>query len=291
MKIGIHGKSFNEETRLFIQDAFHLLEKHEVEIFISLEFNQLIKEANIQLQNPEIYEENEDLEYLDFFFTFGGDGTLLEAVTHVGRAQVPILGINTGRLGFLATTARSDFEKAFTALKENRYSYDERTLIKLESNTSLFNGQNYALNDFAILKKDTSSMIVVHAFIDGEFLNSYWADGIIVATPTGSTGYSISCGGPLVLPQSNNFILTPVSPHNLTVRPIVVPDDCELSFTIEGRSNNFLISMDSRFETVDNTIELKVKKENFNARLIKLDDSNYFKTLRQKLNWGFDVRN
>ncbi|MEP2773294.1 MAG: NAD kinase [Fulvivirga sp.] len=291
MKIGIHGKSFNEETRLFIQDAFHLLEKHEVEIFISLEFNQLIKEANIQLQNPEIYEENENLEYLDFFFTFGGDGTLLEAVTHVGRAQVPILGINTGRLGFLATTARSDFEKAFTALKENRYSYDERTLIKLESNTSLFNGQNYALNDFAILKKDTSSMIVVHAFIDGEFLNSYWADGIIVATPTGSTGYSISCGGPLVLPQSNNFILTPVSPHNLTVRPIVVPDDCELSFTIEGRSNNFLISMDSRFETVDNTIELKVKKENFNARLIKLDDSNYFKTLRQKLNWGFDVRN
>jgi len=291
MKIGIHGKSFNEETRLFIQDAFHLLEQHEVEIFISLEFNQLIKEAGIKLRNPEVYEENENLEYLDFFFTFGGDGTLLEAVTHVGRAQVPILGINTGRLGFLATIARVDFEKAFTALKENRYSYDERTLIKLESNTSLFNGQNYALNDFAILKKDTSSMIVVHAFIDGEFLNSYWADGIIVATPTGSTGYSISCGGPLVLPQSNNFILTPVSPHNLTVRPIVVPDDCELSFTIEGRSNNFLISMDSRFETVDNTIELKVKKENFNARLIKLDDSNYFKTLRQKLNWGFDVRN
>lgn len=291
MKIGIHGKSFNEETRIFIQGVFQLLEQHEVEIFISVEFNQLIKEADIQLKEAQIYKENEALEHLDFFFTFGGDGTLLEAVTHVGHSQVPILGINTGRLGFLATTAKVDFEKAFMALKENNYSYDERTLIKLESNTSLFNGQNFALNDFAILKKDTSSMIVVHAYIDGEFLNSYWADGIIVATPTGSTGYSISCGGPLVLPQSNNFILTPVSPHNLTVRPIVVPDDCELSFTIEGRSNNFLISMDSRYETVDNTVELKVKKESFNARLIKLDDSNYFKTLRQKLNWGFDVRN
>ena len=134
-------------------------------------------------------------------------------------------------------------------------------------------------------------MIVVHTYIDGEFLNSYWADGVIVSTPTGSTGYSISCGGPLVLPQSDNFIITPVSPHNLTVRPIVVPDSSRLSFTIEGRSNSFLISLDSRFETVDNSIRLEVTKEKFKTKLVKLKDNNYFKTLRQKLNWGLDVRN
>lgn len=291
MKIGIHGKNFNEDTRTFIADVFEHLLENEVEIYLSEEFDTLIKAASIKSDELKVYNEASDLSFLDFFFTLGGDGTLLEAVTHVGRSQVPILGVNTGRLGFLATTAKRDFKEAFSALKESRYSFDERTLIRLESNTSLFNGQNFALNDFAILKKDTSSMIVVHAYIDGEFLNSYWADGVIVATPTGSTGYSISCGGPLVLPQSNNFILTPVSPHNLTVRPIVVPDDCELSFSIEGRSNSFLISMDSRFETVDDTIELKIRKEDFTAKLIMLDDSNYFKTLRQKLNWGFDVRN
>lgn len=291
MKIGIHGKEFNEETRGFIEDVFYHLLEHDTHIFLSEEFNRLIDKASIDNTQLSIYKEGDKLDFLDFFFTLGGDGTLLEAVTHVGFAQVPILGINTGRLGFLATTAKAEFKNAFQSLLQKKYTFDERTLIRLESNTSLFNGQNFALNDFAILKKDTSSMIVVHAYIDGEFLNSYWADGIIVSTPTGSTGYSISCGGPLVLPQSNNFILTPVSPHNLTVRPIVVPDDCELSFTIEGRSNNFLISMDSRYETVDNTVELKIKKESFTARLIKLDTSNYFKTLRQKLNWGVDVRN
>lgn len=291
MKIGIHGKDFNEETKKFIQTVFDELKSRDAHIELSEEYAEIVKNADINLPDFSVYNEKEDLSYLDFLFTLGGDGTLLEAVTHVRKSRVPILGINTGRLGFLATTARSEFEKAIEALYQERFTYDERTLLKLESNQELFDGLNFGLNDFTILKKDTSSMIVVHAFIDGEFLNSYWADGIIVSTPTGSTGYSISCGGPLVLPQSNNFILTPVSPHNLTVRPIVVPDSCELSFTVEGRSKNFLISMDSRYETIDEDAELRIKKENFTARLVKLEDNNYFKTLRQKLNWGFDIRN
>ncbi|MDX1629516.1 MAG: NAD kinase [Fulvivirga sp.] len=290
MKIGIHGKEFSEDAKHFIQEVFDCLKKREVDVFVSEPYQKIIDESKIDTQ-PQSYKASDDLSHLDFFMTLGGDGTLLEAVTHIGRAEVPILGVNTGRLGFLATTGENDFKKAMDALFDKKYIIEERALLRLESDQELFNGQNFALNDFTILKKDTSSMITVHAFIDGEFLNSYWADGIIVSTPTGSTGYSISCGGPLIMPQSNNFVLTPVSPHNLTVRPIVVPDDCELSFSIKGRSKNFLISLDSRYETVDDSVKLNVKKEDFTANLIKLDDSDYFKTLRQKLNWGFDVRN
>jgi len=291
MKVGIHGKEFTTEIKQFVEEVLESLNQKQAETFLSEEFADLVNKAGISSACFKTYNEHDDLSFLDFFFTLGGDGTLLEAVTHIGSSQVPILGINTGRLGFLATTARTDYLSALDALSNDKFSFDERTLIKLETSNKLFNGLNFALNDFTILKKDTSSMIVVHAFIDGEFLNSYWADGVIVATPTGSTGYSVSCGGPLVLPQSHNFIITPVSPHNLTVRPMIVPDDCELSFRVEGRSKNFLISLDSRFETINDTVELKIKKENFTARLIKLEDSNYFKTLRQKLNWGYDIRN
>jgi len=291
MKVGIHGKEFDDSIKEFIQHVFNQLYEKEIQIYLSNEFAHLLREADIQLKDYNIYKEDEDLSYLTHFFTFGGDGTLLEAVAHIGSSELPILGVNTGRLGFLATTAKQDFDEALKAVISGNYTFDERTLLKLETPADLFGSDSFALNDFTILKKDTSSMIVVHAFIDGEFLNSYWSDGIIVSTPTGSTGYSVSCGGPLVLPQSNNFILTPVSPHNLTVRPMVVPDNCELSFKIEGRGKNFLVSLDSRYETVDNEVELKVRKEDFCAKLIRLENSNYFKTLRQKLNWGFDIRN
>ena len=163
--------------------------------------------------------------------------------------------------------------------------------MQLESNQELFNGLNFALNDFTVVKKDTSSMITVHTFIDGEFLNSYWADGIIVATPTGSTGYSLSCGGPLVFPRSGNFVITPVSPHNLTVRPIVVSDDAAITFRVEGRSKKFLVSLDSRIATVNESVKLKVVRADFKVNLIQLEGHHYFKTLRQTLNWGLDIRN
>lgn len=293
MVIGIHGKEFGDETVVFIEHVFEVLNRKKGELVISEYFNQFLLERNIVLSgNVSTYKKHDDLSRLDILLTFGGDGTLLEAITHVGPSGVPILGVNLGRLGFLATTSRENFNTAMDAVFKRRYTLEPRTLLKFQcADKNLFDGVRFALNDFTILKKDTSSMIMVNAYINGEFLNSYWADGIIVSTPTGSTGYSMSCGGPLVLPNSDNFIITPVSPHNLTVRPIVVPDSSKLSFSIEGRSNNFLISLDSRFEVVDNSVQLNVKKEDFCINLVKLEDNNYFKTLRQKLNWGLDVRN
>ncbi len=202
-----------------------------------------------------------------------------------------MLGINTGRLGFLATISREETEQALEHVLQKSYTLDRRALLRLDTDQGLFGNMNFALNDFTVVKKDTSAMITIHTFIDGEFLNSYWADGIIVSTPTGSTGYSLSCGGPLISPRSGNFVLTPVSPHNLTVRPIIVSDTSEISFRVDGRSKKFLVTLDSRFATVDNTVKLTVRKADFFVNLIQLEGHHYFKTLRQKLNWGLDLRN
>lgn len=291
MKIALHGKNINKETYPYVQEVIDELYSRDAELYISQLFLKEIRKHNIRLQKVESFQRKDSLQKLDFMFSLGGDGTLLDTITYVGEDELPIVGINTGRLGFLATTPKEKIKEVIDALYNNYYSYDYRTLIRLDADQDLFEGMNYSLNEFAILKKDTSSMIVVHAYIDGEFLNSYWADGLIIATPTGSTGYSLSCGGPLVLPQSNNFIVTPVSPHNLYVRPMVVSDKSVLSFEIEGRSKNFLISLDSRSRTVDASIQLAVRKENFRAKLVKLTGYNFFDTLRQKLNWGLDNRN
>jgi NAD+ kinase len=180
---------------------------------------------------------------------------------------------------------------ALDSLYKGHYSIDERSLIRVDSDQELFEGINFGLNEFSILKRDTSSMIVVNTYIDGEYLNSYWADGLLVSTPTGSTGYSLSCGGPVVLPQTNNFIISPVCPHNLNVRPLVVPDSSVISFEIEGRSNNYLVSLDSRSRSVDALVQIAVRRESFNAKLIKLHNVNFLSTLRNKLNWGADKRN
>lgn len=205
--------------------------------------------------------------------------------------QIPILGINTGRLGFLATVSPIMVQDSLEALFEGKFQIEDRTLVSLLSDTDLFEEYNFALNDFTITKTDTSSMVTIHAYLDGEFLNSYWADGLIVSTPTGSTGYSLSCGGPVVLPANNVFIITPISPHNLNVRPMIIPDGSQLSFRVESRSSNFLVSLDSRFRIVDETVTLTVKKEVFKARLIKLNQDNFVETLRTKLHWGLDARN
>ncbi|MEO1053878.1 MAG: NAD kinase [Bacteroidota bacterium] len=291
MKVAVHGKEFSPENADAIQLFFDMIDAKQGSKFISNDFLDILKQSSINIGEYNSFGRGEDLGYADIMFTLGGDGTLLDAITYIAGGNVPILGINTGRLGFLATISKESIASALDAVFEGAFTYDERTLVSLSSDQNLFNGVNFGLNDFTILKRDSSSMIVVHTYINGEFLNSYWADGLIVSTPTGSTGYSLSCGGPLVLPQSNNFILTPVSPHNLTVRPLVVSDDCEISFKIEGRSNNFLISLDSRFEIVDASVNLTVNKASFRARLVKLNNSSIFDTLRQKLNWGLDVRN
>jgi NAD+ kinase len=291
MKIGIHGKEFKRQSAPFIESIFQALRNNKADVYVSTEFIRHIKPAVAANFKFRTYSPGEKLKGLDFFISIGGDGTLLEAVTHIGRTELPVLGINTGRLGFLATISREETEVSLGKIFSGAYSLDRRALLSLKSDQEIFGKLNFALNDFTVVKKDTSSMITIHTFINEEFLNSYWADGIIVSTPTGSTGYSLSCGGPLIFPRSGNFVITPVSPHNLTVRPIVVGDSSEISFEVEGRSKKFLVSMDSRIATVDSSVKLKIVKADFHVNLVQLEGHHYFKTLRQKLNWGLDIRN
>jgi NAD+ kinase len=291
MKIAIHGRNFKEEAKPYIQEMFDELAARQVEIQVSDIFSHFLQKIGIQKPASPVFTNRKEIFDADIIFSLGGDGTLLETVTMVGPREIPILGINTGRLGFLATTSPHQVKKAIHSIFNGYYTFDDRTLIKLESDKDVFDGLNFGLNEFTVTKRDTSSMIVVNTYLDGEYLNSYWADGLIVATPTGSTGYSLSCGGPVVMPQSSNFIIAPVSPHNLNVRPLIVSDNSIISFEIQGRSKNYLISLDSRSKVVDASVQLAVKKENFKARLMKLNGDNYLDTLRSKLNWGFDKRN
>ncbi|HEX8545639.1 MAG TPA: NAD kinase [Cytophagaceae bacterium] len=290
MKIAIHGRPFPDDNLPFIRGMFDYLAIKKVSMQLYAPFANFLEKKGIYVKSK-LYTTGAELLKPDFILSVGGDGTLLETVTFVKKKEIPILGINAGRLGFLATTPREKITESLDALFTGDFRYDDRSLIRLESEEDIFNGLNFGLNEFTILKKDTSSMIVVHTYIDGEYLNSYWADGLIVSTPTGSTGYSLSCGGPLVLPQSNNFIIAPVSPHNLNVRPIIVSDNSVISFKIEGRGKNVLVSLDSRSKTVPASITLKVKKESFKARLVEVQGYNFLETLRNKLNWGLDLRN
>jgi len=289
MRIAVHGKEFTRQSPPFIARIFELLGDHE--LFVSTKFAGFLKNSLFRKFKWQTFEAGFRFEGIDFLISIGGDGTLLESVSYIGPAEIPILGINTGRLGFLANISRNDMEAALSKVLHKQFRLDERTLLRLESSKDIFHNLTFALNDFAIVKKDTSSMITIHTYIDGVFLNSYWADGIIVSTPTGSTGYSLSCGGPLIFPRSGNFAITPVSPHTLTVRPIVVPDSSEITFRVEGRSKKFLVSLDSRMATIDPSTELKITKAKFKANLIQLEGYHYFKTLREKLNWGLDIRN
>ena len=289
MKIGIHGKEFTRQSAPFIQRIFEILADHE--LYVSSKFDGYLKHAAFKKFRWKTYDPGDSLKHLQIFISIGGDGTLLDSVSHIGSYETPVLGINTGRLGFLATINREETENALAEIQDGKFKLDKRAVLRLQSNKYIFGKLDFGLNDFTIVKKDTSSMITIHTYLDGEFLNSYWADGIIVATPTGSTGYSLSCGGPLIFPRSGNFVITPVSPHNLTVRPIVVSDSSEISFQVEGRSRKFLVSLDSRISTIDNSVKLKVVKADFKVNLIQVEGHHYFKTLRQKLHWGLDVRN
>ncbi|MCB0486918.1 MAG: NAD kinase [Cyclobacteriaceae bacterium] len=291
MRIGIHGKEVKGQQIKFVESVFSLLAEKKADIRVSKKFLKYLKPAKFARFKITPFDLGSNLKNLDAFISLGGDGTLLDSITYIGKNEIPIMGINTGRMGFLATIGRDETERAIQHLFNGTYQTDSRTVISLESDKKLFDGLNFSLNDFTIIKKDTSSMINVHVFVDNELLNSYWSDGIIVSTPTGSTGYSLSCGGPLLYPRSESFVITPVSPHNLTARPIVISNESEITFHIEGRSKKFLISLDSRVESIDGSVNLKVKKAKFKVHLIQLPGQHYFKTLRQKLNWGLDIRN
>lgn len=228
---------------------------------------------------------------IDFLISLGGDGTLLDTVTLVREKALPVVGINFGRLGFLASIGREEMTEAIKALARRSYVIDKRTLIHLDSNIPLFNEVPYALNEFAIHKRDIAPMIKIHTYLNGELLNTYWADGLILATPTGSSGYSLSCGGPVVFPESRSFVLTPIAPHNLNVRPIVIPDNTIVSFEVESRTDEIICALDSRREWVDKNVLLAVRKENFSINLVRLNENNFLQTLRNKLSWGLDKRN
>lgn len=290
MIVALHGKPFKNDSILFIKGIIDQLLVEKIELLVYEPFFKHLKNKNL-LKSAKTYSRFEDLSEANYIFSIGGDGTFLDAVTFSGSREIPILGINVGRLGFLSTVNENNYSDLIQQIIQKRYKTEERTLLRLESDSNLFGEQNFGLNEFTITKRDSASMIIVHAYIDGEFLNSYWADGLIVSTPTGSTGYSLSCGGPVVLPLTQNFIITPISPHNLNVRPLIVPDTSILSFEIEGRSKNFLASLDSRTELVKSGVKITVKKEAFNAHLVKLASDSFLNTLRLKLNWGLDVRN
>lgn len=290
MKIAVHGKEFNRVSAPFIARIFEIFSQSKADILVSSKFSQYLKKARIK-GRFKTYETSKELSRVQLFISIGGDGTLLESITHIGKLEIPVLGINTGRLGFLANISKEETEHALQSVLDGAYTLDTRALLRLATTKSIFGNLNFALNDFTVVKKDSSSMITIHTYVDGEFLNSYWADGLIISTPTGSTGYSLSCGGPLIFPKSQNFVITPVSPHNLTVRPIVVPESANIRVKVEGRSRKYLVSLDSRMASIDASIELQISKADFNAHLVQLEVNNYFKTLRQKLNWGLDARN
>ncbi|MBC7655303.1 MAG: NAD kinase [Oligoflexus sp.] len=292
MKLGVYGRQFNNSVLPYVQQVFDCLVEWEVEVLIYSDFYDFLKDKLFLPKTFKSFNTHKELiGNIDVMISLGGDGTMLDTVTLVRDSGIPMIGINFGRLGFLASINKEGIKFAIEALINKNFTLDTRSLLKVESQPGLFGDLNFALNDFTILKRDTSAMILIHCFLNGEFLNSYWADGLIVATPTGSTAYSLSCGGPIIFPRSNNFVITPISPHNLNVRPVILSDENELTFEIEGRSSKYLVSCDSRTEVIDANFRLHLKRADFNINLVRLSNETYLSTLRNKLLWGIDTRN
>lgn len=292
MKVAIYSRIIDNEQKADVQQLLDELEKEHIEPVIYHPFFESIKSSFRFPEKTAIFSDPADLgESIDFLISLGGDGTLLDTVTLVRDKNIPVLGINFGRLGFLASIGRDELYTAVQSLVKRNIVIDRRSLIHLDADKPLFGNMPYGLNEFAIHKTDTSPMIKIHTYLNGDFLNTYWADGLIVATPTGSTGYSLSCNGPIVFPESSSFVITPVAPHNLNVRPIVVPDDNVISFEVESRADHFICALDSRKEIVEKKVQLAVRRESFNISLVRLNENNFLQTLRNKLSWGLDTRN
>lgn len=293
MKIAVYSRVFKEVDLSCIQELFDLLDEERIKFIVHDEYLLQIKQVISFKSTPESFGTYEELKHHapDILISVGGDGTMLGATTYIRDSDIPILGLNLGRLGFLASLESKNLRHSISQLKKGIYSIDERSMLHLESNMPLFDGINFALNDCTILKRDTSAMVRIITYINGSYLNSYWADGLIIATPTGSTGYSLSCGGPIIFPDSGNFVITPVAPHNLNVRPIVISDTSVISFEVEGRAETFLLTLDSRFESITSQHRLAVRKCDFMLKTVTLHDNGFMQTIREKLDWGKDQRN
>ena len=291
MNVALYCRTIKPEDIPVLQKILDLLASKSIGIFIYKNFFEQVWQAIKTRSGIATFESHDDIkDKVDYMFSLGGDGTLLDTLTFIRNKDIPVVGINIGRLGFLANIGKDEIESAINDIAGSSFIADKRTLLELKSNKPLFGDVNYALNDVTIHKKDTSAMIIIHTYINGEYQNSYFADGLIVATPTGSTGYSLSCGGPIVMPTSENFVITPIAPHNLNVRPIVVSDSSVISFEVEGRNEQFFCTLDSRTEAIDSSVQLAVKKSPFMMSLVRLSDHHFLETLRKKLMWGADIR-
>lgn len=292
-RIFLFGREFDQGFRLPFQQLLNQLLEYGVEIRIFGPLMDFIDSwTDVRCHGCTIFQSYEDLKELEgVMFSIGGDGTFLEAITLVRDLPIPLAGINSGRLGFLADISQDEIAVAIDSVMQNRTGFDERVLLQIDTELPLFGNFNYALNEITVHKRDDSSMIKISAFLDGQFLNTYWADGLIVSTPTGSTAYSLSVGGPLVLPDTHNIILSPIAPHNLTMRPLVLNDSMKLSLHVESRSGNLLVSADSRSAVIEDRLELSIQKAPFCIKTIRLREHNFYHTLRTKMMWGVDRRN
>jgi len=292
MKAAIYSRVMEQDQQENVQLFFDELAKQKIKPLIYERFHEQIKNSIRLPEDTTTFSLSEHITpEIEFIISLGGDGTLLDTITLIRDKPISILGINFGRLGFLASIGQHEIREAIQAIAKRTFVTDKRTMIHLDADLPLFGNVPYALNEFAIHKRDTATMIKIHTYLNGEFLNTYWADGLIVATPTGSTGYSLSCGGPIVFPESGSFVITPVAPHNLNARPIVVPDDNVISFEVESRYDEIICALDSRREIVGKNVSLAIRKESFDISLLRLSENNFLQTLHNKLTWGLDKRN
>jgi len=292
MKIAIFSKSVPPENDPYIQKIVDNIESAGGTLILYEPFYLKVRERIVFRTSPQFFKGHHDLKgKVDFLLSIGGDGTLLDTIAYVRDTGIPIMGINLGRMGFLSSIAKERIDLSIDKLFSGNFSLDQRVLIRLDSSRDLFGNLNYALNEVSIYRKSPESMLKIDTFVDDEYLNSYWADGLIVSTPTGSTAYSLSNGGPIILPGSSNFVITPIATHNLTVRPVVIPDSSEIRVRVIGRISEYHINLDSRSALADDTVEFTIMKEKFKINLVKLEGESYFKTIREKLLWGLDIRN
>ena len=294
MKVAIFGQYYQNSTEPIIEDIFAFFNATDVDLVIESDFLRILQEKNFALGHYKTFTGHQGLDKdFDVLISIGGDGTILRAATLVRDLGIPILGINAGRLGFLATVQKENIREFMQKVIDKRYTISERTLLSLNCSPEIPEIQelNFAMNEISVSRKDTTSMITIETYLNGEYLNSYWADGLIISTPTGSTGYSLSCGGPILTPDVTSLVITPIAPHNLNARPLVIPDSTEIKLKISGREQQYLVSLDSRIASVKNEGILTITKTPFKIKMVEIQEETFLKTLRNKLLWGEDKRN
>ena len=294
MKIAIYGQFYQNSTEPIIRDIFQFFTQKKVLMVVDRDFLELLNEKHIVHESFATFQSHTDLDAsFDMLLSIGGDGTILRAITLVRDSGIPVLGINEGRLGFLASVQKENITDFLHLVIDKKYRISKRSLLSLSCNppNAAIDSLNFAMNEISVSRKDTTSMITIETHLNDEYLNSYWADGLIIATPTGSTGYSMSCGGPILTPEVTSLVITPIAPHNLNARPLVIPDNTRIKLKVSGREDNYLVSLDSRIASVPNAAELTIEKTAFQINMVEIPHETFLKTLRNKLMWGEDKRN